>query len=92
MIDIRPSTTSTNTSRARSVGAPARLLKASEACSWEGRPWRLIQTNLRDVDIDADTYVESLRWFKATIAMINTLGIIASYPSELDFHTPSFAP
>jgi hypothetical protein len=40
-------------------------------------------------DIDARRYVESLQWFKATIAMINTSGIIASYPTKLDFHTPS---
>jgi Hypothetical glycosyl hydrolase 6/Beta-galactosidase trimerisation domain len=59
---------------------------------WEGWPWRLIQTNLRQIDmrdLDADRYVESLEWFKATVAMINTSGIIASYPTTLDFHTPS---
>jgi hypothetical protein len=59
---------------------------------WEGRPWRLIQTNLREIDmrdIDAAGYVESLRWFGATVAMINTSGIIASYPTALEFHTPS---
>jgi Hypothetical glycosyl hydrolase 6/Beta-galactosidase trimerisation domain len=59
---------------------------------WQGRPWRLIQTNLREIDmrdIDADRYVESLRSFDATVAMINTSGIIASYPTELPFHTPS---
>ena len=40
---------------------------------WEGRPWRLIQTNLREIDmrdIDAARYVESLRSFEATVAMI----------------------
>jgi hypothetical protein len=59
---------------------------------WEGRPWRLIQTNLREIDmldIDADRYVASLRSFDATVAMINTSGIVASYPTELEFHTPS---
>lgn len=59
---------------------------------WERRPWRLIQTNLREIDmrdIDARGYVQSLRWFRATIAMINTSGIIASYPTKLDFHTQS---
>lgn len=59
---------------------------------WEGRPWRLIQTNLREIDmldIDARRYVDSLQWFGATVVMINTSGIIASYPTTLDFHTPS---
>jgi putative glycosyl hydrolase-like family 6 (GHL6) protein/glycosyl hydrolase family 42 (putative beta-galactosidase) len=59
---------------------------------WEGRPWRLIQTNLREIDmrdLDAARYVGSLRSFGATVAMINTSGIIASYPTELEFHTPS---
>ncbi len=59
---------------------------------WEERPWRLIQTNLREIDmrdIDADRYVASLKAFDATVAMINTSGIIASYPTALPFHTPS---
>jgi hypothetical protein len=59
---------------------------------WQGRPWRLIQTNLREIDmrdIDAARYVEDLRSFDATVAMINTSGIIASYPTRLPFHTPS---
>ena len=40
-------------------------------------------------DIDAERYVASLRDLDATIAMINTSGIIASYPTALPFHTPS---
>jgi Hypothetical glycosyl hydrolase 6/Beta-galactosidase trimerisation domain len=62
------------------------------AAWWRGRPWRLIQTNLRELDmreIDAARYVESLRSFDATVAMVNTSGIIASYPTRLPFHTPS---
>jgi hypothetical protein len=59
---------------------------------WEDWPWRLIQTNLREIDmrdIDAERYVASLRSFEATVAMINTSGIVASYPTALDVHTPS---
>ena len=59
---------------------------------WEGYPWRYIQTNLREIDmadIDAKQYVEELKKFDATIAMINTSGILASYPTELEFHTQS---
>ncbi len=59
---------------------------------WEDWPWRLIQTNLRELDmqdIDAERYVESLRELHATVAMINTSGIVASYPTALPFHTRS---
>jgi hypothetical protein len=66
--------------------------RATEPGWWEDRPWRLIQTNLRErdmEDIDAEGYVESLRELHATVAMINTSGIVASYPTSLPFHTPS---
>jgi putative glycosyl hydrolase-like family 6 (GHL6) protein/glycosyl hydrolase family 42 (putative beta-galactosidase) len=59
---------------------------------WERWPWRLVQTNLREIDmrdIDADRYVASLKALGATVAMINTSGIVASYPTALPFHTPS---
>ncbi len=59
---------------------------------WKGWPWRFIQTNLREIDmidIDADRYVADMKEFKATIAMINTAGIIASYPTRLPYHFQS---
>jgi hypothetical protein len=59
---------------------------------WKSWPWRFIQTNLREIDmldIDADRYVADLREFKATVTMINTAGIIASYPTKLPYHTQS---
>ena len=59
---------------------------------WQGWPWRLVQTNLREVDmvdIDAERYVASLQELGATVAMINTSGIVASYPTALPFHTQS---
>ena len=40
-------------------------------------------------DIDAERYVASLKELGATVAMINTSGIVASYPTTLPFHTPS---
>jgi hypothetical protein len=58
---------------------------------WEGRPWRLVQTNLREpdmADIDAEQYVAELRSFDATVAMINTSGIVASYSTRISTHTP----
>ncbi len=59
---------------------------------WTDRPWRLIQTNLREIDmadIDAERYVADLRAFAANVAMINAAGIIASYPTKLPFHYQS---
>ncbi len=59
---------------------------------WEGYPWRMIQTNLREIDmedIDAEKYAQSLQNFGATVVTLNAAGIIASYDTKLDFHTPS---
>ncbi|MFW5686197.1 MAG: hypothetical protein ACOC0O_06035, partial [Spirochaetota bacterium] len=59
---------------------------------WTTHPWRLIQTNLREIDmrdIDAGRYVRELEAMGATIAMINVGGIIASYPTKLDAHFQS---
>jgi hypothetical protein len=59
---------------------------------WRTHPWRLIQTNLREIDMadmDAERYAEDMVEMGATIAMINTGGIIASYPTELENHFQS---
>ena len=59
---------------------------------WQGFDWRFIQTNLREIDmadINADQYVRDMQAFGATIAMINTSGIIASYPTKLPYHYQS---
>lgn len=59
---------------------------------WKREPWRMIQTNLREIDmldIDAREYVRQLQAFEATVAMINVGGIIASYPTDLPFHYQS---
>ena len=59
---------------------------------WFNYPWREIQTNLREIDMadmDAAEYVRQLKSFSATVAMINAAGIIASYPTELEFHYQS---
>ena len=59
---------------------------------WQDLDWRFIQTNLREIDmadIDADQYVRDLQAFDATIAMINTSGIIASYETKLPYHYQS---
>lgn len=59
---------------------------------WQGYPWRLIQTNLREIDmldISAAQVVRDMQAFEANILMINAAGIIASYPTDLPFHFQS---
>ncbi|MCU6796554.1 beta-galactosidase trimerization domain-containing protein [Paenibacillus sp. WQ 127069] len=59
---------------------------------WINRPWREIQTNLREIDmldINAEQFVADLQEFKANVVMINAAGIIASYPTSLPFHFQS---
>ena len=59
---------------------------------WQNTPWRLIQTNLREtdmLDMDAEEYVRQLKDFGATMVLINTAGIIASYPTKLPYHFQS---
>lgn len=55
---------------------------------WKNYPWRLIQTNLREIDmkdIDAEQYVRDLQSFNATVALFNASGIIANYETDLDY-------
>ena len=59
---------------------------------WQQISWRQVQTNLREIDmldINAEEYVNELEKFDATVAMINVGGILASYPTELPYHTQS---
>lgn len=59
---------------------------------WESYPWRMIQTNMRQIDmldIDAKVYVQQLLDFDANVVLINTSGIIASYETKLPFHFQS---
>ncbi len=59
---------------------------------WTGYPWRMIQTNLREIDmldIDAEEYVRQLQSFDANVVLINTGGIIASYPTQVEDHFQS---
>jgi hypothetical protein len=59
---------------------------------WHSKQWRLIQTNLREIDmldINAERVVSDLQDFKANVLMINAAGIIASYPTNLPFHFQS---
>lgn len=59
---------------------------------WEGYPWRMIQTNLRETDMEnmnAAAYAKDLNDFGATVVTLNAAGIIASYHSSLPYHPDS---
>jgi hypothetical protein len=61
---------------------------AGEPKWWLSRPYRLYQSNLRDIDVDfdIDEYIKGVKEYKATAVMFNVGGIVANYPTELKYH------
>lgn len=55
---------------------------------WNREPFRLIQTNLREIDaiMDTDAYVKSMVDASANVVLLNVGGIVANYPTKLPFH------
>ena len=55
---------------------------------WWLTPQRLLQTNLREIDatMDVDQYIREVQDFGANIVLFNVGGIVANYPTELEFH------
>lgn len=59
---------------------------------WNHYPWRMIQTNLREIDMedmDAEAYASQLEDFGATVVLLNAAGIVASYDTQLPFQPRS---
>ena len=54
---------------------------------WNRAPYRLVQTNLREIDatMDTDAYVESIVDASANIVLLNVGGIVANYPTRLPY-------
>ena len=81
---IRPSAEAQNT--------PAELTKIEpgsyDGSWWNRAPVRLIQTNLRETDaaMNTDAYVQSMVDASASVVMLNVGGIVANYPTTLDYH------
>jgi hypothetical protein len=48
----------------------------------------MLQTNLREIDatMDIDRYVREVKDFGATVVLFNVGGIVANYPTELQYH------
>lgn len=59
-----------------------------DASWWNRAPYRLVQTNLREIDatMDVDAYVQSMVDASANIVLINVGGIVANYPTRLPYH------
>ena len=59
---------------------------------WESHPWRMVQTNLREIDmedINAEQFAEDLAAFHATVVNLNAAGILASYDTKLPYQNRS---
>jgi hypothetical protein len=55
---------------------------------WNRAPYRLVQTNLREIDaaMDVNAYVQSMVDASVNIVLINVGGIVANYPTQLPYH------
>lgn len=55
---------------------------------WLAKPYRMIQTNLREIDatLDVDEYFRSLKSFHTEVVLFNVGGIVANYPTDLPYH------
>ncbi len=55
---------------------------------WLKKPMRMLQTNLREIDVTADvnSYIQHVSRFKPDVVMLNVGGIVANYPTELEYH------
>lgn len=56
--------------------------------NWWEKPYRIIQTNLREIDarLDPRALIESVKAMHANVLLFNVGGIVAFYPTELEFH------
>lgn len=58
---------------------------------WMNEPIRWVQTNLRETDaaLDPARLVDQLDRYRANVLHFSVGGIVAFYPTQLDFHYPS---
>lgn len=68
------------------------MLKNEAVHWWQKHPWRMLQTNLREIDMadmDAAAFAHDLKEFGATVVNLNAAGIVAGYDTKLDFQPRS---
>lgn len=70
------------------MGTESTAQQAKSSDDWWLTPHRLLQTNLREIDatMDIDQYVHEAKEFGANIVLFNVGGIVANYPTELEYH------
>ncbi|UCD52881.1 MAG: family 10 glycosylhydrolase, partial [Phycisphaerales bacterium] len=70
------------------LGVQVLTADATETKPWWLRPQRMLQTNLREIDatMDLDRYVREVKAFGANVVLFNVGGIVANYPTDLQFH------
>ncbi len=73
-------------SNSPSIGVSVKPERDIEAW-WLKKPMRLIQTNLREIDVtlDIDIYMQQINKCEPDVVMINVGGIVANYPTELEY-------
>ena len=59
------------------------------ATPWWKQPFRMLQTNLREIDADMDVeqVLDDIEQYGANAWLVNGGGILSFYPSDLDFQT-----
>ncbi len=70
------------------IDSSASQAETTDSDTWWLTPHRLLQTNLREIDatMDRDKYVREVKEFGANIVLFNVGGIVANYPTELEYH------
>lgn len=63
-------------------------VQAQDSQWWLNEPYRLVQTNLREIDagdFDMDVYLKSIQDIGANVVLINVGGIVANYYTDLEY-------
>jgi hypothetical protein len=73
------------------LGLTAACSGAAELRWWMDEPVRFLQTNVREIDstLDAKRLVEQVAEFPANTLLFNMGGIVAQYPTRVEYHYPS---
>lgn len=73
------------------TATPSDSLPANEGKWWLKEPIRLLQTNLRDFDVNADPadLIRQVRHYHGNTLMVNMGGFVAFYPTTLEYHIRS---
>lgn len=74
--------------RTKADSAPSRIDPPAPAKGWWNRSFRIVQTNLRLIDVrqKPDTIAKAVREFGGSAIVSNMGGIAAFYPTQLDLH------